>query len=124
VIDRLTPTARLALEPQRVLPPQQPDWGFELMTVLALALIFVGLVMLSSIPDFDKAARDSAEVADFYKRRAEAGPAPEPMALVRIVREGEGFDCSFQNVRREWELAVAAECRTLGQLLLYARTTK
>lgn len=123
MIDRVTATSRLALEPQLV-SHHEPSWSFEILICGALSLALAGLYLLSTLPAFDKAATDSAAAADFWRHRAEAkAVVPEPIAVVRIVRQGEGFACSVHNIRREWELAVAAECQTLGQLLLYARTT-
>lgn len=123
MIDRITPSSRLALDPLLLVSRDEPDWSFEILIVFALGLVLAGLFMLSTVPAFDKAATDSAAVADFWRHRAETKVAPETMAIVRIERDGVGFRCSVHNVRREWELAVGAECQSLGQLLLYARTT-
>jgi hypothetical protein len=120
--DHMSPEARTVAARAKVKVVEQPDWTLELLTVLCLLLVIAlasTYVQLTLEIERHAAAR---EERDFWREFAVA-PETNPTATVRLVRAGDGFRCEHFNVRREWELAVAVECKVLAGLLTLARAT-
>lgn len=115
--DCVSPEERLA----GAEPVEQPGW----ITDLVAALCFVLMVALAAAAGH--IVRLTAELDVMEGERdlwMEFALAPDPRATVVIERDRTGFRCSNLNVRREWELAVAAECQVMGRLLQMASDPK
>lgn len=122
MIDHVGRKARLALMPLQVCQVES-DWRFELLAGGSFTVAVILAVLLFAYSSIDKASWDAAGAADWWRARATA-PEREPLAVVRIERDGVGYRCSVKNVRPEWEAAVAAECQVLGGLLHMARAPR
>lgn len=115
--DHLTRENRLA--PLRICQ-ELPDWRVELLTasisVLAIVLIYVLSQLAEVAADRDAIAGER----EFWRDRA---TAEDLRPTVRLTGDGGGFTCEHMNIRREWEVAVAAECKVMGELLRLARAS-
>lgn len=99
---------------------EMPDWRLEI-AIAVCGLCFVGIPFAVSLmgADHELAERERlARVAAEDRLRA-----VEKTATVRLEVDGLGYRCKQFNIRREWEVAVAAECAVMGSLLQAARAT-
>jgi hypothetical protein len=115
--DHISALARLATAKQGICH-EQPSWTLELLTalcaVLAIALLVVAAELYAAAAERDENAVDR----DFW---LEAALAEDKRTAVIIDINTDRFECRNFNVRREWEVAVAAECQVMGSLLHMAR---
>jgi hypothetical protein len=118
--DHLTADDRL----QPLMTLEQPGWIADLCAIAAV-LTGIGLIVaLGYIVQLHAVLDEAQGERDLWMEVA-MQPAPAEIgAVVRIEPEGSGFRCSHQQVRREWELAVAAECQVMGALLHMARASQ
>lgn len=115
--DHVAAKARMAMERPRVCV-EQPSWTLELLTLLML-LLMVALLMTLGQLAVSSAERDvAAGERDLWM---ELALAEDTRTAVRLTANGSGYECVHFRVRREWEVAVAAECQVMGALLQMAR---
>jgi hypothetical protein len=118
--DHIKATARLARDRARVCI-ESPSWTVELLSMFIVTLGIALIVVLGQLA-MAKAERDEARGDRDQLRRQAALEEKRPS--VSVDEDGMGFRCKYFNVRREWEVAVAAECQVMGALLHMARASR
>lgn len=114
--DHVTSNSRLLAAMQ--VCEEQPDWRFELLVTLCAVLAIALLTTLGQMTTLTTERDMAAGERDLWM---EIATAEDRRPTVRLHRTGNGFDCRHFNIRREWEVAVAAECKVMGELLRLAR---
>lgn len=117
--DHISALARLATAKQGVCH-EQPSWLLELLTVLCAVLVVALLVVVAELYAAAAQRDENAADRDFW---LESALAEDKRTAVIVDINSNRFECRNFNVRREWELAVAAECQVMGSLLHLARAS-
>lgn len=96
---------------------EQPDWRLELLTALCAALAIGFIFLLTNVMTLSEELLATASERDMWIERS---LVEDKRPMVRLEYDGRRFTCRHFNVRHEWQVAVAAECNVLGELLRLA----